>query len=588
MREGACKRMVAGGRVCLLCRIAEVWMRVRPDGEDTTCICAAVACADSNALLPTPRRQYMSSKFRLKALVVALSLATATLACAASPSAGHSNAAVVAHATALHLGDTVVGPVALTQPLRVAVSLKLRNEASLQAFIANPNHPNLTPAQFTAKYGPSEADANAVAAWLKQQGFSDISISPNRVLVSATASAGAVQSAFHTNMARVRTHDGRNAFANTSNASVPASLHGVSGVIGLQSVHVPHRMKGKPGGGGGSIIGHNPVQFPTIYGGAGLPTAAGVTVGIISNGDLRQTIADLNTFTSQNGLATVTTQVVNTDGTGTDTSGTSEWDLDSQDIVGMAGGQVGKIVFYNIPTLLNTSMVDDFNTVVSANAAKVINVSLGECETSAEGDGSAAAADAIFQQADAQGQTFSASSGDSGSNECGRGGPRGTTPSWPASSPYVVAVGGTTLNATTTTWQGETVWSGTGGSPSTFEPMPSWQVGVGQNAGHSTRGLPDIAFDADPNSGAKIIVNGSLQQWGGTSLSSPLFVGFWARMIAAKGTGIGFAAPKLYALPSTAFHDVTSGSNGGETATTGWDYTTGFGSIIMNKASTSL
>jgi len=329
------------------------------------------------------------------------------------------------------------------------------------------------------------------------------------------------------------------------------------------------------------------MEFSGLYGGSGLPTGSGVAVGIITNGNLNATLSDLNQFTSSHGLAAVSTQIVNTDGTGTDTSGTAEWDLDSQDILGMAGGQIGKIVFYNIPTLLNSSMVDDFNTVVSANAVKVINVSLGECETSAEGDGSAAAADSIFKQAVAQGQTFSVSTGDAGSNECG-GSPRGTTPSWPASSPYVVAVGGTTLNATTTTWQGETVWADTGGSPSTFEPMPSWQVGVGQNAGHTTRGLPDIAFDADPNSGSKIIVNGSLAQYGGTSLSSPLFVGFWARMIAAKGTGIGFAAPKLYALPSTAFHDVTSGSNGGETAAPGWDYTTGFGSIIMNKASTSL
>jgi hypothetical protein len=59
-------------------------------------------------------------------------------------------------------------------------------------------------------------------------------------------------------------------------------------------------------------------------------------------------------------------------------------------------------------------------------------------------------------------------------------------------------------------------------------------------------------------------------------------------MIAAKGTGIGFAAPQLYQLPATAFHDVVSGSNGGETAAPGWDYTTGFGSIIMSGAATSL
>jgi xanthomonalisin len=527
----------------------------------------------------------MPSKLHLKSLVAAIGLTAATFAWAAAPT----GTKVVAHAAALHAGDMVTGPMSLAQPLHVAVSLKLRNEAQLQAFIANPDHPELTPEQFTAQYGPSEADANAVAAWLRQHGFSNVTISPNRLLVSASASAAIVQSAFHTNMMRVRTHDGRNAYANSSDAAIPVSLHGVSGVVGLQTVHIPHVVKGKPGGGGGgSIIGHNPTRFPSIYGGTSLPTAAGVTVGIISNGDLSQTLTDLDTFTSQNGLASVTTQIVNTNGTGTDTSGTAEWDLDSQDIVGMGGGQVGKIVFYNIPTLSNANMVADFNTVVSANATKIINVSLGECETSAEGDGSAAAADAIFQQADAQGQTFSVSSGDSGSNECGRGGPRGTTPSWPASSPYVVAVGGTTLNATTTTWQGETVWSGTGGSASTFEAIPSWQVGVGQNAGSQYRGVPDIAFDADPNSGAIIIVNGSQAQYGGTSLSSPLFVGFWARMIAAKGTGIGFAAPKLYQLPASAFHDVVSGSNGAESAAPGWDYTTGFGSIIMSQAAASL
>jgi xanthomonalisin len=532
----------------------------------------------------------MRNTFHLKALVVALGLVTGSAALAAAPS-GLANTAVVAHATRLHSGDMLTGPLALTKPMRVTVSLQLRNEAQLQAFIANPNHPNLTPAQFVAQYGPTAADADAVANWLRQQGFANVAVSPNRVLVSASGSVAAVQSAFKTQMVRVRTHDGRNAYANSADVSIPVSLHGVSSVMGLQNVHTPHAFRGKPGGGGGggsSIIGHNPTQFPSIYGGTSLPTAAGVTVGIITNGDLSQTLSDLNSFTSQNGLAAVSTQIVNTGGTGTDTSGTPEWDLDSQDIVGMGGGQVGKIIFYNIPTLGNSSMVSDFNTAVSANVAKVINVSLGECETSAQGDGSAAAADAIFQQADAQGQTFSVSTGDSGSNECGGGGPKATTPSWPASSPYVVAVGGTTLNATTTTWQGETAWSDTGGSASTFEPIPSWQVGVGQNAGSQYRGLPDVAFDADPNSGSIIIVNGSPAQYGGTSLASPLFVGFWARMIAAKGTGIGFAAPKLYQLPATAFHDVTSGSNGGETAAPGWDYTTGFGSIIMSQASSSL
>ncbi|HET7556471.1 MAG TPA: S53 family peptidase [Rhodanobacteraceae bacterium] len=526
--------------------------------------------------------------FRKHALTVALGLAL-TAGSAFAVAAPVSQTAAIAHATALQSGDMITGALPMSHSLHVTVALNLRNEPQLDAAIAQ--HHVMSQQQFMADHAPTAAQAQAVADFLSHSGFHNVTIAPNRLLVSGDAPAGLVQRAFNTQMVSVHTHDGRAAFANSSDIVVPASLHGsVKAVLGLQTVHVPHVFKGKPGGGGGggsSIIGHDPMEFGTLYGGSGLPTGSGVSVGIITNGDLSATLSDLNQFTSSHGLAAVSTQIVNTDGTGTDTSGTAEWDLDSQDILGMAGGQIGKIVFYNIPTLANSSMVDDFNTAVSANAVKVINVSLGECETSAKGDGSAAAADNIFKQAVAQGQTFSVSTGDAGSNECG-GSPRGTTPSWPASSPYVVAVGGTTLNATTTTWQGETVWADTGGSPSTFEPMPSWQVGVGQNAGHTTRGLPDIAFDADPNSGSKIIVNGSLAQYGGTSLSSPLFVGFWARMIAAKGTGIGFAAPKLYALPSTAFHDVVSGSNGGEKAAPGWDYTTGFGSIIMNKASTSL
>ena len=330
-----------------------------------------------------------------------------------------------------------------------------------------------------------------------------------------------------------------------------------------------------------SVTGHNPTEFASIYGGSGVTTGAGVTVGIITQGKITQTITDLNTFTSQNGLATVTTQTVNTNGTSTDTSGVDEWNLDSQDIVGMAGGQIGKIIFYNIPTLSNANLTADFNTVVSANAVKVLNVSLGECETDAQGDGSAASQDQIFSTAVAQGQTISVSTGDSGADECGTG---GTTPSWPAASQYVIAVAGTTLNATTTTWSSETVWVDSGGSQSTFEPKPSWQtLWTGTH-----RGVADVAFDGDPNSGAKIIVNGSSTQVGGTSLSSPLFVGTWARMIAIKGTGVGFAGPLIYQLPAADFHDVTSGNNGGSTAGTGYDLASGRGSMIISKVATDL
>ncbi|MBS0464709.1 MAG: PKD domain-containing protein, partial [Proteobacteria bacterium] len=295
-------------------------------------------------------------------------------------------------------------------------------------------------------------------------------------------------------------------------------------------------------------------------------------------GSMTQTVKDLNTFTANNGLATVTTQQVNTNGAGTSTSGVDEWDLDSQDIVGMAGGQVGKIIWYQTPSLSDADMNANFNTIVSANAAKIINVSIGGCETSAQG-ATANASDQAFAQGVAQGQTFSISTGDSGADECGNG---GTTPSWPANSQYVIAAAGTTLNASTganATWSSETVWSKSGGSQSKYEPKPSWQtLWSGQY-----RGVADVAFDGDPNSGASVIVSGASQQIGGTSLSAPLFAGEWTRVIATKGTSVGFAGPIVYQLPASAFHDITSGSNG-ISAGPGYDLASGRGSMILSTA----
>ncbi|MDR3385522.1 MAG: PKD domain-containing protein, partial [Rudaea sp.] len=497
----------------------------------------------------------------------------------------------LAPATALRSGDTITGTLATTQPMHIEVALKLRNQAALDTFIAAANSSNsvmaqrvLTSDQFSAQHAPTQADAQAVADYLTRAGFQNVTIAPNRMLVSADGTAAAAQSAFITSFANVKTADGRMAFANNDAVHIPASLQNiVLSVIGLQTVHQAHTLARRATTSLAplAVTGHSPVEFSSIYGGTGVTTGAGVTVGIITQGKITQTITDLNTFTSQNGLATVTTTTVNTNGTSTDTSGVDEWNLDSQDIVGMAGGQIGKLIFYNIPTLSNANLTADFNTVVSANAAKVINVSLGECETDAQGDGSAAAQDQIFKTAVAQGQTISVSTGDSGADECGTG---GTTPSWPAASQYVIAVAGTTLNASTTTWSSETVWVDSGGSQSTFEPKPSWQtLWTGAH-----RGVADVAFDGDPNSGANIIVNGASTQVGGTSLSSPLFVGTWARIIAIKGTTIGFAGPLIYQLPAADFHDITSGNNGGSTAAAGYDLASGRGSMIISKVATDI
>lgn len=527
------------------------------------------------------------------ALGAVLSLASSASLGAASSAAW---AATATHAHQPASAVTAADMAAATTPVHISVALKLQNRSTLDAFIKESHDPSspmygatLTAKDIAANFLPTAAQAQAVVDHLSQAGFTNIQVSSNRLLVTADGDPGTAQAAFRTRLVKATDAHGRAAYANVDPAEVPASLAGtVLSVVGLQTAEHAETMirpintaKGRPSGGGATLVGHNPTQFPTIYDVGSTPSASTVTVGIVSDGDMTQPLKDLNQFTSANGLPTVNTQVVTVGTAGTDTSGTPEWDLDSQDIVAMSGG-VGKLIFYAANSLTNSALTGDFNRIVSDNVAKVINVSLGECETSAYNDGSMAADDQIFALGVAQGQTFSISTGDSGANECSKS-PKGSTPSYPASSPYVVAVSGTSLSTGTgTTWSGETLWADAGGSPSTVEPKPSWQT-----KGDSMRDVADVAFDADPNSGAIIIVNGSNAQYGGTSLAAPLFAATWARMLAAH-SGLGFAGPHLYTVNTAVYHDITSGSNGAETATTGWDYASGWGSTMVSALNAGL
>jgi pseudomonalisin len=513
------------------------------------------------------------------AMTISLALAAVVAMTARASDIPAGLGAAVANTTVLQPGDVFTGVLPHTQPMHVVVALKLQNSDQLSSLVAA--HQMLTPAQISANYAPTASQAQAVTAYLRQMGFTNVVIAPNRMLVSADGTADRAQVAFQTSFSRVQTQDGRTAFANNSDAHVPATLQGnVLSVIGLQNVYHAHTFAQRAADGGTpSIMGHNPMQFSSIYGGTGVPTAAGVTVGIIGVGDMSLSVSDLSLFTTNNKLASVATQVIYTGADSGDTSGTDEWSLDSQDIVGMSGGAVGQIIFYATPSFSDADLLADLNAAVTANVAKIINMSIGGCETFEQLDGTAAASDQIFQVAVAQGQTFSISSGDSGSNECAGQAKAGA--SWPSDSPYVVSVGGSALTASTTTWSNETVWTGAGGSPSNFEPMPSWQKAF--LVPGTTRGLPDVAFDAYPYSGSIVYVNGVLKQYGGTSLAAPIFSAEWARVIAIKGAAVGFAAPQLYQLPTTVFHDITVGNNGSETAKVGYDFASGRGSMILSS-----
>ncbi len=537
--------------------------------------------------------------------------------------------------------DAVVSPLEQSKPLHIAVSLKLRNAAQLQQFLhelATPGSAHygkyLTPAQFKAAYAPTEQQVQAVVAHLRAAGFNNISVSPNNLLVEADGNAGHVQAAFRTTMKQFDFR-GRQHIANDGEVQVPAALGDtVNAVLGLQDVSVKHTMYHVVKNDvslhpnvttlAGTVTSHNPTQFASIYDAGTTPNASNTTVGIITWGDMTQTISDLNTFTSNAGLPTTNVQTVKV-GTASlwdDANGDGEWDLDSQTIVGTSGG-VQKLIFYTAANGTNNASLTDaaitaaYNKAVTDNVAKVVNVSLGEDETASHNAGTQAADDSVFQQAVAQGQTFSISSGDEGVYESEQGvvtDASGTvnvnlgqySVSEPATSPYVVAVGGTTLSTSNgTTWAGETVWNeglaqvsstdtrkrlwATGGGVSSFETAPSWQTAA-LGSSVTKRVLPDVAFDAAQSSGAQIVYQGSVAQIGGTSLASPIFVGVWARVQSANGNALPFPTSKFYGdFPNhpELLHDVTSGNNGyngyGYNAGTGWDYTTGFGSLDIAK-----
>ncbi len=223
---------------------------------------------------------------------------------------------LVAHVTQLRQGDMIKGVLPDAQPMHIVVALKMRNRAQLDSLIAS--HQILAPGQFAAQHAPTVTQANAVARYLKLMGYKNVVIAPNRMLVSADGNASNARGAFLTTFASVQKQDGRMAFANNSDAHIPAVLqNSVLSVIGLQNVNTMHtfaRVQPSNGAHTQAVTGHLPNEFSSIYSGTGVATGAGVTVGIITQGKITQTITDLNTFTNAHGFATVTTQTVNTGG----------------------------------------------------------------------------------------------------------------------------------------------------------------------------------------------------------------------------------------------------------------------------------
>jgi subtilase family serine protease len=501
-----------------------------------------------------------------------------------------------------------LGAAPASTPLRLTIGLAPRDRAGLDALIRRQATPGtadyrrfLSPAQFTSRFAATQATASAVAGYLASQGMTGVAVAPNRLQVTANATVAEAQRAFATSIARFR-QGGRTILANTTDARVPANLGGaVTGVLGLSSLGA--RLAPTPSV--PNLNGFYPKQLATVYDAGSTAPGTNTTLAVIAEGDLTPTIKDLRTAEAQQGLPQVPVNQVNVGPASSDTSGADEWDLDTQSSTGVAPS-AASLTLYIATSLSDSDLARAINRFASDGTATSGSASLGECDILPFLDGSMAVDDAALAQAAAQGQTFFASTGDTGSS-CAvaptNGVPLAGLPDteYPASSPYAVAVGGTTLFASSAgAYQSEIAWNAGGGGASPVENGGAWQNGVVPTAAAGVRGLPDVAFDADPNTGALIYVNGTPTQIGGTSLSSPLAMGLWTRIQSSHSGTLGFASPKLYgyyvanggsavsAATAAGFHDVVLGGNGTYVATPGWDYTTGLGSWDVAALSAAL
>lgn len=540
--------------------------------------------------------------------------------------------------------------VASTTQLRIVVGLYMHDRQGAAQLVRSqftPGHTSfhkwLTPEQFTARFSPSQSEAAAVAAYLTEQGFRKVKVEPNRLIVTGTASIAKVEAAFHTSI-RGTASNGQVVYGNVKPAIVPAKFRGlVAAVLGLTNawqMHV-HMMRSKhpmqPLTSGtpppcldvvnGICIGgeYGPPQYQVAYDAtcSSCSTGSGSSIAVMAEGNVSQVVKDLRAAESFWGLPAVPYSTVKVGVSGTDTSGVDEWDLDTQISTGIAK-TVNHLYVYDTTSLSDSDIALEYSHWVNDDKTQAGNSSFGEPEGIAYADGAMVLDDEEFNQAASQGMTMFASTGDSGSG-CpvliNTGAPVGGTPQvcYPAASPYVVAVGGTTLDTNAKgngpgTYYGEHVWVGTGGGYSVFETAPYWQTNGICTACVAGRGAADISMCADNNGcPMDVFVDGTQEGIGGTSLSSPMSMGIWARLQTHFKNKLGFASPVYYGVygyyepcplgstgctpagepgndtsalppdttaPIGGFHDILYGSNGiPSSAAPGWDEPTGLGTV---------
>jgi subtilase family serine protease len=456
-------------------------------------------------------------------------------------------------------------------------------------------HHWLTPEQFADRFGVSQSDIDQIKTWAEGQGLTVASVARARNGISLSGPASAVEQAFGTTIHNYRV-DGEVHFANATDPSIPAAMQSVvKSIHGLSDFRLKARSV-QPLYNSLTSSAHYlaPDDVSTIFNMRSLYNTgidgSGQTIVVV--GQTQVNLSDIEQFRTYFNLPANDPQVMlvpNTRDPGVRKGDLQEADLDLE-----WAGAVARNA--SILYVYSRDVMDAAQYAIDQNLAPVMSMSYGQCETLTSSS-DAATLESWGQQANAQGMTWIAASGDSGAADCYDGtsrSPSGLSVDLPAALPEVTGIGGTQLaEATGSFWNTsndanhasalsyipETAWndsavegspSASGGGASTFFSKPSWQTGYGVPA-DGARDVPDISFPASPShDGYLFFTSGKMQVVGGTSAGAPTFAGVVSLLnhylsSNGRGSSVGNVNPRLYSLAgsnsSAAFHDVTTGDN---------------------------
>ena len=463
---------------------------------------------------------------------------------------------------------TRVGDITGAEPIRLTIVLKPKAPV-------DPSAPAMSRAEYGRRHATLQPVIDALVEYARSHGLAIEQADAASHLVRLSGTYAQACSAFEPEAIGVWQHEGHSFIARSGQVSVPTDLAGhVVAVMGFDARPIARtHFRVRPRAAAG--VSYDPAAVAAHY---GFPTGldgTGQTVALIELGGGYDSAQITAYFTAKGIHRTGTLEAVTVDGaantTGDPDGADGEVQLDIE-VVGSVAPAAAIAVYFGLNA--GSGFIDAIAAAVhdTARSPSVISISWGGPESSYAAQ-DIDAMDQLFQTAAGLGITVCVASGDNGASD---GEPKGTLAvDFPASSPHVLGCGGTRLphRGAEVAWNDGSRGGASGGGYSSHFPRPAWQAG---NTG-TGRGVPDVAGDADPQTGYNVAVDGQDAVIGGTSAVAPLWAGLLALVNQSAGRSAGFVNPTLYATPA-AFNDITSGNNDGYKSARGWDPVTGLGS----------